>query len=568
MPNDPGIHLAECNLRQGWWIGSWLFFVALLSHGPLLLNDGIYWDGWMVYWLRREQNWRAMVAWSKELGGLPLRLLQRWVLGSLPDTEAGFKIAVFLSFVICALLVYLLAHRVGRLGLWDSLFVALIGLVYPACQTSVEITCSMPRITFVFFLLATLLACMAERHKGLHHISLRIGSLISFTLSFCTNSFLVFYAGFFLLWMIDAARIKKLTLLDLVRDLLPKRLDYILLPVIYWWLARTLSPPSGLYAGYNPIRFSGAILTYGYRKFFENSVYAQWRVALWRMYTQPWVGMVAAVIAGAVFVLARGRAAFTRRSNCDHLLVLIYGLILLICGMFPYVVVGKPPSIEGWDSRHAILLALPVALIVVTLVGWCCAGRSRNAQAAGYAVLAVFVWLFTVSTWSYYARWQARWVKDKAIIAELQGFGEERRNSVFWIDDRMPVGPESSYAFYDWSGLFKSAWSDESHIGLDIKVYNEDFLRDGKRYFNERYMLSNFDPNGRQAQLIIWPGRAAGTEWRLVLQYWRFRFLEPDGLRDFLSHVVSITVQSLSQPIERRSMGYSPKKAFSSGKQK
>ena len=484
-----------------------------------------------------------MVAWSKELGGVPLRLAQRWVLGALPDTGAGFKIAVFLSFVICAILVYVLAHRVGRLSLWDSVFVALFGLVYPACQTSVEITCSMPRTTYAFFLFAVLLACVAERRTGWRHLLLRLCSLISFGLSFSTNSLLVFYAGFLWLWLTDVARIKRLTFLMLVRSFLPRRLDYILLPLVYWWLTRTLSPPSGLYFGYNGILLSGAILIKGYEAFFENSIYSQWYLTLRNAFAQPWIGIVALVIAGVVFVLARVRATFTPLSDRNRLLVIVYGLSILLLGMFPYVVVGKPASMEGWDSRHAILLALPIGLIVVTLAGWICAGRSQNVQGVGYALLAALVWLFTISTWNYYARWQARWVKDIAIITELKNLTDERRISVFWIDDRMPVGPESSYEFYDWSGLFKAAWGDESHVGLDIKTYNQGFLHDGARYFNERYMLRNFDPAGRQAQLIIRPGPVAGSEWEMVLQYWRFRFLKNDRLRGFLMNVVFITVK-------------------------
>jgi hypothetical protein len=566
-PQDVGVHPAGRTLRPGWRAGIWLFFAALLSHGPLLLNDGIYWDGWLLYWLRRDQNWGAMVTWSKEIGGGPLRLVLWWILGALPDTGAGFKIAVFLSMVICALLVYLLAHRVGRLSIWESAFVALFGLVYPACQVSVEIICSASRIAYGFFLLAALLACLAERRTGLRHFLLRLGSLALFSLSFSTNSLLVFYAGFLGFWLTDAVRFKKLTLLPLVRDFLPGRLDYLLLPLVYWWLTRTLFPPSGLYKGYNTILLSGSILTEGYRSFFENSVYAQWNLALWRLCAEPWVGVVAVVIAGGVFVLARDRATFTPRPKRHHLLAIAYGLSLLLLGMFPYVVVGKAASIEGWTSRFALLVALPIGVIIVSLVGWLCAGRSRNVQGAGYAVLAALVWLFTVSTWNYYARWQARWVKDNAVITKLRTLSDERRYSVFWIDDRMPLSPEIYYRDYEWAGLFKSAWGDESHIGLHMKV-NPSYLRDGAVYFTERYLLADFDPTGRQAQLIIQPGPAAGSEWKLVLQYWRYRFLETDRLGDFLSDVVSITVKALDPPEGRCRIDSSSRRFLPSDQQK
>jgi len=47
--------------------------------------------------------------------------------------------------------------------------------------------------------------------------------------------------------------------------------------------------------------------------------------------------------------------------------LLVFGIFLLLLGIFPYAAVGLNPEPISWDSRHTILMGMPMGLIIAGL---------------------------------------------------------------------------------------------------------------------------------------------------------------------------------------------------------
>jgi len=139
-----------------------------------------------------------------------------------------------------------------------------------------------------------------------------------------------------------------------------------------------------------------------------------------------------------------------------------------------------------------------------------------------------------------------------SVISQLRQHEHDRTYSVFWIEDKAAIGVETSYNFYDWSGIFKAAWGDERHIGLGTGVYGKEMLEKGSRYFNELYLLRDFDPAGRQEMITLRMGPSFTSEWALVMSYWRYRFIDPTGLRKFLAGVVVLKMEPIEAINQRK----------------
>ncbi|MBZ0306240.1 MAG: hypothetical protein K8I82_09245, partial [Anaerolineae bacterium] len=133
-----------------------LLVTAFIVHGLLLLNDGVYWDGWMhVYWPIRENDWDTLY-WTFDRWGYPIRAYQHWLVGHLPSLIFGHKLFTFVSIFLCALLVHHIGGKSGYLSRRESLFIALLSMVYPAYQVAFELIMMPYNLSYVFFLLGVL----------------------------------------------------------------------------------------------------------------------------------------------------------------------------------------------------------------------------------------------------------------------------------------------------------------------------------------------------------------------------------------------------------------------------
>ena len=519
---------------------------AVLVHGLLLLNDGVYWDGWLIYDIFLERDWNDYYLWTSEMGDLPiLSYFYMFLVKIFPGVIFGYKLVAFLSITFSALFVYMICNELRLTNRIENLFIALLSLSYPAYQVSVELCVNQYSVCYCLFLLACLFAVKSESKERISHYFLRFSSLALFIISFRVNALLVFYFGFFLIlvfyirwnWRYSSVR-------DAFAKIIPRRLDYLLLPFLYWIIKQVAFQPHGIYLGYNQIAFSPLRIIIKYIMFGKNAVYAQLNDALVNLINLPVLLFLCLFATYYIYLTySLGDKVFFKQKlrPCS---LLLFGVVLLMLSIFPYAVVGKAPLINGWSTRYSLLIALPMAIIMVSFGCLFFSNKKGSISKIGFAFLATLVLAFNLSTITYYISWQARWIKDRSVMTNLSGLNMKEDTSIFWINDQFPMGGENNYRFYEWSTMFKTVWGDESYIGLDQK-YSAVSLAGYQRFFNTRYNLSDFDPDGSQAILTIFRGVLQYSDLELSIRYLYYKWLRKNGLTEFLSGVTDIEIQPI-----------------------
>lgn len=542
------------NLMTKYWPYLLLGVVAVFSHGLLLLNDGTYWDEWLLGSYLAEDDWKEVNAWATE-SGMPAIGYFYWalkLLGLIPY----YKIIALATLFTTAVLVFKLCSEFNLFTRFEAVGVAVLSLTYPAYQTTIELSTFRYLVFYCAFLFVILQLWRSARAESplLLKPWRRVLLLAILTISYNLNSLLVLYFPllFVVFWQIKEAN--SLSWIDVAKAHLLGKLDFIALPFIFYAVKKIFTPAYGAYAGYNELNLDPASVWAHLERFAKNALYGQIDTSLTGLFAHPLV---------VIFLLPLTYLAYTKYQRAtpepsgDHTPIkvipvyalLLFGVGLLLAGMFPYAAVGLSPAMSGWNTRHALLISLPVAFLMVSLLRPLWIDRPAGAQGGldGRFIAAflggMLVVAFSLSTASYYVSWQARAVKDKAIMADLAEVALLKNFSVFWINDQYPLGGEVLYRFYEWAGMFKKTWGGESRVGFQVQGYNQAALAGYKSYYNKSNNLSEFDPSGCQAGLIIRQGALQYSEPQLVWKYFQYKFFEPQKMTDFLHGVVNIHIE-------------------------
>lgn len=541
--------------------------VALLAHGLLLLNDGTYFDDWMLQPLLTESGWSELTNWFSEMG-LPL---SPYFYRGLKLAGGYYQVAALLTKFFSAVLVFKLCLRFTWVNRYEALGIALFSLVYPAYQVAVTYCNLIYEFYYLLFLLAAWLLIRSEQTSGPKGPGLifRLLSLFLFFLAFNLNSLLVFYFTFLLLLFLYLKQVHAFSWSAAAKTLLPRHLDFILLPFVYWTGKKLLFPTHGQYEGYNAINLSLTALVTHMLDFIKTAGYAQVESSVARLLGQPllWILVMAGIYqvysrymkSGNTLILTHFQVEQESRKTKW---IFLYGVLLLLSGVFSYSVVGLSPTLSGWNTRHAILVGLPMAIMIVAALRTIWVGGlyhepgSFDKRLISLLIGGSLLVAFTMSTVSYYVGWQVRAIKDRAIMTDLATVPIMKKFSIFWIDDQFPAGGEMIYRFYEWSSMFKTIWGGESRIGVQIQGYgnNPALLSGLKQYYNTRYILSEFDPSGCQVGMTITRGSLQYSDDELVRKYFEYRFFNTAGLTDFLHGVVHLHVQFLPTEDKRCSV--------------
>jgi hypothetical protein len=530
---------------------------ALLAHGLMLLNDGLYWDGWLIYSdlvAKRWDNFRLMFTES----GIPVTMYFHWWMGYSPGIVFAYRVVAFASLAFAAMVIYRICLKSGWLSRGESLIIALVSLTYPAMQVGFELINVPAVLCYFLFFAAVLLAMQSEEQAGgLRFYLLRAVALALFFLSFTVNSLLVFYFGFLLFLLLYVRRLKNLPWRNwqkLLVNFVLRHLDFLVLPFLYWGLKQLLFPRVGLYANYNQFQLSLRSFVYTYLFFFANGIYRQLVEAVRVVINWPVPFILALLLALWAYSVFKIKTVKFFSREAHTIALLAFGLVLLFLASFPYVIVGLWPTASGWSTRHAMLIPLPIALITLALVRLIFARRAAMLSRLGMMLLVAVVVMFTLALLRNYVAWQARWVKDRSVMVNLRGRDDARDDSVYWVYDEFPPVGKEFYRFYEWSSIFKNVWGGETRVGLDQKNAtsefdnSEKFLDRRQEFFTARYNLSNFDPAGCQVKLTIHPGAEASSETAMAFKYLYYRFLNSSGMDEFLRGVTKIEVQPVESP--------------------
>jgi hypothetical protein len=527
-----------------------LFIGCLASHGLVLLNDGVYWDGWLIQGIYRQDDLKTMKQLTRQ-GGLIFFYYIHKFMSKLPRPIFFFKFFSFICLFLSSLVVFYLCRQTGMFTDKDALCISLLMLSYPGNHMTIE-PCV---IVYIFHLPAFFLACWlglsAESAMGLPQFFMRIGAVFLFLISFNLNALLVYYSGFIMLLAISNIQAHGLDMAGTTRYMLSKSY-YLALPFIYWFWKEKIYPRHGGYENYNKILFfDPKSIVKGIRALFRIGavgVYAQ-AVAFIVKRPASWVSVALLVAAGIFF----GDQTYflPTMSVSKSIYVLLFGLLLLICGGAPYILIGQSFALRGWETKNNLLLALPMALIIFGM------GQLVLPQAI-FAVFVVFLVIAGIVYLNYcYLSLLAVYVKNRSILFNLGKMPSAKEISIFSVRDRHPIRflcightkerdagfPEhrSAYLVY----MFEYLWGDVTRFGInEITPRNQpwptDKIKAMMRETTMDFAMKGIDINGRQASLIVRQGDQTLSEIRTAVNYLFYRLFKKEKLAEFLACVTQL----------------------------
>lgn len=516
--------------------------VVIATHGLLLLNDGYYWDGWIIGTKVAERDFDTLASYFRD-AGFPVATYLHWAMGVVPDTLLAYRVTAVASLLAIGWLAFSILDRLYLTAPRESLLAALVAVTYPAYAIAVGQFVMPDLILTACFLCGARLALESERRTGVLHLALRVAALALLGLSFDFKPLLSLYAGLAVVRIVALARESGVPLGPLLLREIPRRADFLALPFAYLVVNQVVFPPRAVFAAAyhlpSPVASVGAFVALVYYTVFESL-----NGALATLLGLP---LAAALVLAAAALWSR-RAA-TSRGDADRdvptLAIAVAGAALLFFALFPFAALARTPVTHGWLQRYAFLVPLPLGLLLVASLRYALGVRPLPRSFATGALAALVVAGLATSTVEQYLVWQGRWARDRSIMSHLARIPNASAFSVYWIDDRFGAGGHDYYAvedFHEWASLFHAVWGGQSRIGLDPRTDVPERYRTDRVFHTSMNELADLDPAGCQATLTIRRGALTFADAELAARYIYYRLVARDRMSDLLERLTQVDV--------------------------
>jgi hypothetical protein len=525
-----------------------LVLLLLIAHAPLLLNDGVFMDDWLVLKLRRDYaidldflliGAGHPVFFSYDnlanMSGAPVMVLQ------------AMTAAAILAGAICLLLA---AKRTGLLNRGEAVGFSLIVWTYPGYQMWAGKGNALYVFSFGLFFVGAWLLTLAFSARGGSHVLFRIAAALVFFLSFALNSIMVLYAfamlGLFIAVWRDSDQTRgpvRRLLLAAWRCLLGYP-EFVVLPLVYWGALNIWFKRVGIYAGhYNVHLPTVPELLDGWNSFFRFGYVEVLKSAIRVLQDNRPLLVVAAIPVVIALVLFFRKAQRTRASVVRIALPLLLSLLLFFLLALPYVVAGLAPGENFYESRHLLLFGLPLALGLLAVeraIGFMVGDRAATVGVFGVAsILSIAV------LWNGYVFLQARALKQEALSSQLAGISRPAA-TVFNLDDGFMDYPARHLAFGvpEITGMLRLAWGDRPFLGFTLRAERPTILQEmEENRTSEGSAYHHIDPSGPQGTISLQPGPAAASNFALTRHYYACRLLARCDVSAFLMQLASVKIE-------------------------
>lgn len=400
----------------------------LIAHGGILLiPNAIYWDDWTLY--RVESG--VILDTFRQAGSM-FNLTGYLHVGMLGLGAWSYKVFTFLLMFGSGLLLDQILKRIKSIDAETRFFIVLLFLILPFNLARVTLIVFPAVVCYFLFFAAWLLM---DRY--------RVVALVLFFLSFNVNSLLVFYAVpmFDLLYRGGHLLNVKSALMFGIR-----RIDFMLVPFIYFFIKQKFYVPTGPYEGYYKCcNFNDLII----------SPKAQFNDFL-SLKVSIGVSLVFAILA---FLFVKDRLLITTRSSYLSLKLLFFGLLLFVLGAFPYWLLGFVPTFQTFSSRHQLLLPLGTSF---AMVGFLSLGNQRLSIGVISAVIGASLALNVTSYVAFFRDWQ----KQQQIIQFYSKSDAIKQAGLIIVEDNDTSA--RSYSFYEMNGQLEMAFGNERHFAVPM----------------------------------------------------------------------------------------------------
>lgn len=524
----------EINKRKDYIL---IFILYSFSFGIILLNQGIFWDDWTLY----NQNPNDILNSFKEAGAFLYwpGYLYNFLL-SLSSGIFLIRLLIFVTYLFSAFFLNYVLSKIMIIDPLSRLFIVLIFALFNINSARIAIIDSPYAIcNFLFFFGFYLIVKFFFRKKFLY----RILSLFCFFISFSTNSFLVFYIiPFVYIFYIKREQLilNKISFKNFL-FLLKKAyryLDFILLPFIFFIIKICFFKPYGLYEGYNNISLKN-LNPINFIRAFNGSFFQIFKADYIRLISHPFLFIIISVIIFIIIKkLYRTDIINFNKKNINHNLFLAgFGLFAFFVGVFPYIAVGIIPNLLDWDSRHQLLIPLGTSFILyyVLKILFYELNIKANLKIFFYTFLIA---LFLCSNIFIYLDYQKDWFKQLSLIENFKENSIFKNSNTFLFTDNTEYlnTLERSYRFYEWTGIMKEAFKDESRFGVDVNQKdNINFFLSFKNY--PQYNFSTYNSGSKEVNIIIEHGEFELSK-RNIIKLFYYKYFDKKKYEDSIKKIL------------------------------
>jgi hypothetical protein len=405
------------------WIGLILGY-GFLTHGIILLNDGLYWDGWMLEVWQQHKDENSMRRFFSEVG-MPNLYFEHRILGRLPQRKMAYRMISLASILAIAVSVFLTAVYTNAFNPLQAAMISLLLLSYPAYAVTFDGNVSLQyTLKITLFYMGCFFAVTTISASDAAHVAVFAVSLILFFAAFNANSVLVYFWGFLLLyaWLAYTRSTEGLGTYESL-----KILSLAILPFAYWIMKETLTPRHGYYKNYNRIRFTPFfILQVGLRAFRFGVDVPMLKPILEFVASKNATLVLSSIVLG-LLALDLGKD-LVAMPVLEALQILATGYALLFLAAAPFMLVGQGSWEGGWASKNFMLFHLPYALIVF---GW----LQLFPNSFGIVLIPIILLANALYILKIHLLYIAASVKDKALIRWLTANPQLSSVSVIKIRD-------------------------------------------------------------------------------------------------------------------------------------
>lgn len=510
-----------------------LFLVNLLSQGYILILTGTFWDDWLYYYHDINRLWRHFIQ-----SGRPSLVYIPAAFWNLPNN--GYRWVVFLCYMITSVIIYLLLRKITffqkGLSRRECLAISCLYTVIPVndariCMVDLPFTVSLPLFLLGFYFLV-----ICKNQKEGNTLRFKVLSLILFGGSFITNSMLVFYL--LPLIYIFACEWRSFGNFPEVIQRMFKNIDFILLPFIFWCGKQYLFPAYGIYSGYNEVSIAKLVNAI---KLMPKTIYNSIKNTFLEFFS-PFFYIsnvnVLFILGGGFIVYLIYQKVYRKKrlkkiygDAQQDIIALGIGLLAVILGLFPYVVVSQSEYIwiVGVEGRYSLLL--PIGMSILIFYGF----RILFRESKIYLGICVCVILFGIGACnSHYLNYQIDAYYQVALIEKLKEnqFIKNEQNILFISNDNLA---SNSTRFYTLNGDASIAYGDQTRL-IMYGYENLHMLdRDLSDYQQMCYLMNDYDLKHHDLDGIIMYNCKIGRRRCLALKW-----LEMTDKASFYDKVSSI----------------------------
>ena len=444
----------------------WGMFYLVAQGGILLIPNAIYWDDWVFY----RQDHDIIFDATRQLGSM----FNLWGHLHVTMLKVGpwiYKVLTFILMFASGLLLNLILKRHSNITTETRFFVVLFFLVLPFNIARVALVDFPYTLCYFLFFLAWMLM---DRYRVL--------ALPLFFLSFNTNSLLVFYAVPFLDMLYRGGHLSSLK--SALRFGI-RRIDYILLPFVYFFIKVYLYPPSGIYEGYNQ---SYNVINLIFSPMFQ-------MYDLFRLNISVGLCLFLSLFA---FLLIKNRSLISIEKERTPWRLLALGLLVFLLGAFPYWILGYVPTFHEWTSRHQLLLPLGSALVIVGVL-------SINHLSDKMGVISIIIGASLAFNVETYATLFIDWQKQVQLMHLFANNTDIERAGLIVFEDKTESlnALERKYRFYEWNGILETTFGKDTRFGISRSEINDYLSGKLDRYFQGYYKAGLFRKDAALPPVLV-----------------------------------------------------------------